>query len=267
VGEQGDGRRTESQAKAHEADVRRVQDVARAQMEAVEERERRMKEDFALFEAKMQQSFKALAGDALKSSTGEFLKLADQKFAGLQQASAGELDKKRQAFEQLVKPLSETLQKTDAKLAEIDKNRAATHAALVEQVRQMSDASVRLSEETRKLGDALRKPEVRGAYGEMQRARGGDGMTALTTFRAGERIDGEAAARVGEAAQRARVVVDAKTNIQAYPDAVQATTPRTPPAPDLRATCIEQRSLRAGVLEERGRQPEFVDIHPRRPVH
>jgi hypothetical protein len=83
----------ESQAKAHEADVRRVQDVARAQMEAVEERERRMKEDFALFEAKMQQSFKALAGDALKSSTGEFLKLADQKFAGLQQASAGELDK------------------------------------------------------------------------------------------------------------------------------------------------------------------------------
>lgn len=222
----------EAQAKAHGAEVRRVQDVARAQMEAVEDRERRMKEDFALFEAKMQQSFKALAGDALKSSTGEFLKLADQKFSGLQQASAGELDKKRQAFEQLVKPLSETLQRTDAKLAEIDKNRATTHAALVEQVRQMSDASLRLSEETRKLGDALRKPEVRGAYGEMQLRRVAEiaGMTAYCDFSEQESVEGVDGEKlrpdmVVKLPSGRRVVVDAKTNIQAYLDAVQATTP------------------------------------------
>ncbi len=221
-----------SAREAHGAEVRRVQEVARAQMQAVEERERQVREDFALFEGKMQQSFKALAGDALKSSTGEFLKLADQKFSGLAQQSAGELDKKRLAFEQLVKPLSETLQRTDAKLAEIDKARASSHAAITEQVRQMSEAGMRLQEETRRLGDALRKPEVRGAYGEMQLRRVAEiaGMTAYCDFGEQETVEGVDGDRVRpdmvvKLPSGRRVVVDAKTNIQAYMDAVQAGTP------------------------------------------
>lgn len=216
----------------HGAELRRVQDVARAQVEAVEERERRMQEDFALFEAKMQQSFKTLAGDALRSSTGDFLRLANESLARQTQAGAGELEKKRLAFEALVRPLSETLQKTDARLAEIDRGRAATHAAITEQVRQVSEASMRLQEEARRLGDALRKPEVRGAYGEMQLRRVAEiaGMTAYCDFGEQESVEGVDGERlrpdmVVKLPSGRRVVVDAKTNIQAYLDAVQAATP------------------------------------------
>jgi DNA recombination protein RmuC len=216
----------------HEEEFRRVREVAEEKLAGVQERERRIREDFALFEQKMQQSFKALAGDALRGNTTEFMKLAGETLSRQTLAGAGELDKKRVAFEQLVRPLSETLQRTDAKLAEFDKGRASAHAALSEQVRQMTDASLRLQAETRRLGDALRKPEVRGAYGEMQLRRVAElaGMTAYCDFS----VQSTLAGPEGEALRPDMIVklpsgravaVDAKTNIQAYLDAVQAPTP------------------------------------------
>jgi DNA recombination protein RmuC len=233
----------EAVRREHAQEVQRVQDVAGAHVRGVEERERRMREDFGLMEAKftglVQQQFKALAGEALKGSTDEFLKLAGEKFAGLQRANQGELEQKRLAFEQVVRPLAETLQRTDAKLAEFDKNRASTHAALSEHLRQMGDAHTRLHEETRRLAEALRKPEVRGAYGEMQLRRVAElaGMVAYCDFSVQESVQGAESAGGLEGPDVLRpdmvvrlpngrsIVVDAKTNIRAYLDAVQAGTP------------------------------------------
>ncbi len=208
---------------AHEAEVRRVQDVAREQMRAVEGEKKRMQEDFAQFEVKMQQTFKNLAGDALKGSNEQFLKLAGETIAKQTQAGASDLEQRRQAIDASLKPLAEAVRATGEKIAQLDKDRVQTHASIQEQVRAMHESSAKLSEETKKLGDALRKPEVRGAYGEMQLKRVAElaGMTAYCDFSTQETVEGVDGERlrpdmVVRLPSGRTVIVDAKTNIQAY---------------------------------------------------
>jgi DNA recombination protein RmuC len=151
------------------------------------------------------------------------------------------MDLKKSAVDQLIKPISETLARTDAKLQEIDKARLQTAATISEQLKAAADASAALRDETGKLARALREPHVRGRYGELQLRRVAElaGMQAWCDFaeqHSTTDADGNALRpdMVVRLPSDRVVVVDAKTNIQAYLDALHA------PTPDAAEDCLDR---------------------------
>lgn len=213
-------------------ELQNAQAIAAEQLRAVERRESDLKQRLAAVDTELSDKFKAMAADALKGNNVAFITLAEQTLARQQQKAADSLEARKVAVEQIVRPIAETLAKTDAKLAELEKGRAATQATIGEQLRGVIDASSALRDETGKLARALREPHVRGRYGEMQLRRVAElaGMADHCDFV-------EQSQAVGPDGQALRpdmvvtmpsgrcVVVDAKTNIQAYLDALHAATP------------------------------------------
>lgn len=231
LGEQFDAAREQ-----HELALRQQTELAREREEALAlrkaEGERVLTQRLAELNEKFEHTFKSLAAGALQEANKEFVRLADASFKQQQQTGAGELDKKREAFDRLIKPLTETLQRTDLTLAEMEKARTAAYSTLVEQVRALHQGSEQLRGETGKLVRALREPNVRGRYGEVQLKRVAElaGMTAYCDFdlqshtRAGDG-DGFKPDMLVRLPGGRVIVVDAKTNIQGYLDALHADSP------------------------------------------
>lgn len=118
-------------------------------------------------QAQLKASFDAAAGAALRASTEEFLKLADQKLNNVHKDALGDIGKRQQALDDLLKPIRDALQQVDRKLGESDRTHVQTAALL----RQIHDQHERLRGETQNLVRALRTPHVRGRWGEMQLRR------------------------------------------------------------------------------------------------
>lgn len=217
--------KVEEQRKAQES---KFEDQRKAHERLLEERERKLRE----LDERMSGTFRALASDALSKSNTEFLKLAEERLRTQQTQASAELEKRKQSVEELVRPIAETLRRTDEKLAEIDKSRAESAAAIGEQLRSMTTASASLRDETGKLAKALREPHVRGRYGEIQLRRVAElaGMTSYCDFAEQDQTrdaDGNAARpdMIVRMPNERTIVIDAKTNIQAYLEAINATTP------------------------------------------
>lgn len=119
----------------------------------------------------MTNAFDALASAALRHSTEEFLKLAEQKLTNLQQSAMGDLAQRQQTFDELVKPIRESLAQVDRKLGDVEQNRVQTGASIGALLQELSQQHSRLRGETENLVRALRTPIVRGRWGEMQLRR------------------------------------------------------------------------------------------------
>src|SRR5206468_3727695 len=78
------------------------------------------------------------------------------------------LEKREKAVAQLVAPITEQLSKVDNRLERLDRDRAAGASALQTQLRGMIESQDKLRGETGALVAALRKPQARGRWGEMQ---------------------------------------------------------------------------------------------------
>ncbi len=192
----------------------------------VEAREREAEE----LGARFQDAFKALAADALQSNSASFLDLARSALAEQQATARGELDTRRQAVEGLVAPLSKSLEKVDQRILELEKAREQAYGALREQVKQMETVQRQLRDETGNLVRALRAPAARGRWGEIQLRRVVEmaGMLDHVDFNEQEsHTDDEGARRRPDMIVRLpggkSVVVDAKTPLVSYIDAVEAT--------------------------------------------
>ncbi|MCK5113955.1 MAG: DNA recombination protein RmuC [Phycisphaerae bacterium] len=118
-------------------------------------------------QAKLTDTFKALSGDALNSNNQAFLELAKKTFQTVVTEAKGDLGKKQQAIDAMVKPIRETLSKYEMQIRELETNRGKAYAALVEQVKNMGTAQEQLRRETGNLVTALRRPQVRGRWGEI----------------------------------------------------------------------------------------------------
>lgn len=216
----------------HKAALDAMDITYKGNLRAVELREAQMREQVEQLHARMQETFRSLASGALEQANTQLLKLADERFRAQQQQSVHELEQRKNAVEQLVKPIAETLGKTEQKLGELDRSRATTAAALGEQMKAVAEMGRVLKDETSKLVNALKRPEIRGRYGEIQLRRVAElaGMTAYCDFdeQTGVR---DAEGRLQKPDMTVRlpnervVAVDAKTNIAAYIDAVEASTP------------------------------------------
>jgi DNA recombination protein RmuC len=202
---------------------------ARAAYERAALVERVAQEKAALADGNLAEHFQALAGQALDESTRRFLEIATGRLEATNARAAGELDTRKAAMEHMVEPLLATLARVENQLRETDAARAASAAALAEQVmvaRQSSDA---LRAQTQALVTALRRPEARGRWGEMQLRRVAEmaGMDARCDF------DEQVGMSTGEGLQRPdmvvrlaggkNIVVDSKVSLAAYLEASEAT--------------------------------------------
>lgn len=117
---------------------------------------------------RLSESFKALSADALQSSMKQLSEMAKAQLDAAQAQAKGDLEKRQQAVEQLVAPIKEQLTKVDAQLLRLDQERRESRGRLEAQLRTLTETGEKLRTETGALVTALRKPNARGQWGQMQ---------------------------------------------------------------------------------------------------
>ncbi|MEP6687985.1 MAG: DNA recombination protein RmuC [Gemmatimonadales bacterium] len=177
-------------------------------------------------ETTLRDAFASLSAEALRQNNQSFLALAQTKLGEFQQGAASDLARRQQAVGDLVRPIQESLARVDGKLQEVEKERVAAYAGLVEQVRAMARTQQALQTETGNLVKALRAPQVRGRWGEIQLRRVVEmaGMLDYCDFLEQASVDGDSGRLRPDLIVRLpggkTVVVDAKAPLAAYLDAV-----------------------------------------------
>ena len=175
----------------------------------------------------MKDAFAAISSDLLAQNNVRFLDLAKEKFGDLQTTAATDLEGRQKAIDELVRPLRESLTKVDAKLQEVDRERASSHAALAEQIKSLTLAQYALQSETGRLARALRSPNVRGQWGELQlrRVLEAAGMLEGHHFEIKESVHGDDGRLTPDVVIKLpggkNVVVDAKVALTAFLDALE----------------------------------------------
>ena len=173
-------------------------------------------------------AFQALSAEALARNNQAFLELAHANLAEVQTAARGELEKRQQAFADLVSPVRTSLDKVDSRIQELETARAAAYAGLREQVRGLTETEQQLRAETARLVTALRSPATRGNWGEMQLRRVVEiaGMLDHCDFQAQTVVTGEEGRLRPDLLIHLPagkiVVVDAKTPLDGYLRAIEA---------------------------------------------
>jgi DNA recombination protein RmuC len=181
--------------------------------------------------AQLKESFQALSSEALSKNNESFINLAKSTLEKYQEGARGDLEKRQQAINKTVEPVGEALKHFNAKLEQVEKERVASSAGLEKQLQQLAQSQAQLSKTTGSLVQALRAPQVRGQWGEMQLRRTVEmaGMINRVDFLEQASVDTD------EGRQRPdmminlpngrQVVVDSKVPLAAYLDALEAEDP------------------------------------------
>ena len=178
---------------------------------------------------KLGDTFKALSADALQSNNQAFLDLAKTALERTQETARGDLDLRQQAIADLVRPVRESLDKVGSKLQEFETARAGVDAGLSAQIRALLETQTQLRSETSRLATAFRSPSVRGRWGEIQLKRVVElaGMLERCDFYSQPVATGEDGRLRPDLLVRLpggkHIVVDAKTPLEAYLAASEAT--------------------------------------------
>jgi DNA recombination protein RmuC len=180
--------------------------------------------------AKLGDTFSALSAQALKSNNDAFLALAKSSFERLRAEAKGDLETRQKAIDGVVGPIKDTLDRYGKQIQEMEKARQNAYGALDEHLRALAAANQQLQKETGSLVAALRTPQVRGRWGEMTLRRVAElaGMSEHCDFNEQETLQAEATRQrpdmIVNLPGNRRIVVDAKTPLQAFLDAASAAT-------------------------------------------
>jgi DNA recombination protein RmuC len=181
-------------------------------------------------EARLQASVQELASRALHDNADMFLKLARESFSREQATIEGTWRQREQTFAALVEPIRHALNKTEAQVESLERERRDAFATLRTQIETLSQSQSTLQRETQNLVTALRRPEVRGRWGEMTLRRIVElaGLSEHCDFIEQASVSGAAGVMrpdlLVQMPEGRQLVVDAKTPLDAYLEAIDATT-------------------------------------------
>ena len=180
-------------------------------------------------EAKLRDAFQALSADALKTNNEAFLSLAETRMREARTEATSDIDARKKAIEDLLAPMAKTLEQVDREIKDSERRRTESGAQLMQKIASLDTAGQGLRDETRRLTDALKRPGVRGRWGELQLKRVVElaGMIEYCDFmeqhtiQSGddERIRPDVVVRLPGGKQ---IVIDAKTPLDAYLRALEA---------------------------------------------
>jgi DNA recombination protein RmuC len=230
--------RREAEEKSQE--LERLRELAQGEAQARSEAQTRLeftqkqleeeKKLLAEATARLSDAFKALSADALQRNNQTFLELARQAFQNLLSEAKGELGRKEQAVEALVRPLSEALQRYEGYVKSLEENRQKAYGGLLEQLRALTSVSEELRRETHQLMTAFRTPQVRGKWGELTLRRVAElaGMSPYCDYTEQMSAEGEASRlrpdMIIHLPSGREIVVDAKLPLDGYLDSLCSKT-------------------------------------------
>lgn len=195
-----------------------------AQQESLEEQRQALE----AAQAKLTDAFRSLAAESLRANNQQFIDLAKSQFEQIQQAARGDLEKRQMSIQQLVEPVRESLEKVQARIGEVEKERVGAYSQLMQQVQTLALGQQDLRKETSNLVGALRRPSVRGRWGEVQLKRVVEmaGMLDHVDFLEQETVGDDADLRpdlVVKLPGGKSLVIDSKAPLEAYLDSLELT--------------------------------------------
>jgi DNA recombination protein RmuC len=122
-------------------------------------------------ESSLRDTFRALSDEALKSNNQAFLDLAETRLRDARTAAAADIEQRKVAIEHLLAPMAKTLGDVDREIRESERRRTEAGAQLLQRIASLDTAGQDLRAQTGKLVDALKRPGVRGRWGELQLKR------------------------------------------------------------------------------------------------
>ncbi|MDR3692440.1 MAG: DNA recombination protein RmuC [Fimbriimonas sp.] len=261
----------DEQIKRNQAEIEQLRTVATQQATQISAMEARSQEREQSFEAQklaildaermLADSFANLSQKALANSSEQFLQLAQQNFEKHTEGASGELKRRQQAIEELVKPLKDSLEKLDRQTQDIEQKRLAAYEGVTEHIN-------RLMVETSQLSSALRKPHVRGSWGELtlKKAAESAGLTEGQDFDMQVSTDTDDGRLRPDMVVRLPndgiIVVDSKVPLDSYLDAMEASDDATRTA-RLKAHALQvrkhvQQLSSKAYWNQFDRSPDFV---------
>jgi len=179
-------------------------------------------------ESKLRDTFTALSNEALKSNNEQFLSLAQTRLEQSRTEAAADIESRKKAIEDLLAPMAKTLEHMDREIQDSERRRIEAGAALVEKIAALDTMGQDLRGQTQRLVDALKRPGVRGRWGELQLKRVVElaGMLEHCHFTEQETIAGENGRIRPDVLINLpggkHIIVDAKVPLDAYLRALEA---------------------------------------------
>ena len=183
---------------------------------------------FEAANAQLTRAFTELANQSLKSNSENFLRLAEQNLGAQQEKAKHDFGEREKAVENMVKPIQKALEAAQKQISELEKSRSEAYGSIRTQLEAMQDSQKSLRQETKNLVNALRRPEVRGRWGEITLRRLVElaGMVEHCDFQEQVHSVGEGQIirpdMIVRMPDRRELVVDVKTPLDAYLEAVEA---------------------------------------------
>jgi DNA recombination protein RmuC len=140
---------------------------AEANLKGQEAVQREREAAFELANARLTEAFADISNRSLRANSDTFLKLAEQNLGTHQEKAKRELSEREKAVEELVKPIRNALDASHQQITELEKSRSQAYGSIRSQLEAMQLSQKSLTQETQNLVKALRRPEVRGQWGEI----------------------------------------------------------------------------------------------------
>lgn len=221
-----DKRATRARKKADEYKQKIVQ--MEAQQQAQEQKELAHIEELKKMQVILESKFSELSRSALNANSDNFLKLANENFQKFKKEASADLDLKKESIKNIVDPLNTNLSKYAESLRKLELDRQDAYSSMKQQLKSINQSNTDLRLETNRLVQALRKPDVRGRWGEIQLRNVLEhvGMTEHIDFVTEKTFDTEDGRKRPDAVVNLPggncIVIDAKTPLEAYLSALES---------------------------------------------
>jgi DNA recombination protein RmuC len=201
--------------------------MSEARHREAENRLREQQQFIAESNEQLKNAFNALSAEALKQNNSSFVALAKSALETQMTDAKGDLEKRQQAIDALVKPLTESLHRFDENMRQLESNRQQQYGQINQFILGVQQSTEKLQKETHSLVSALKTSHIRGRYGEIALRRVVEfaGMTEHCDFNEQVSVAGEEGAlrpdMIIRLPEGKTIVVDSKVPLNAYMQAFE----------------------------------------------